>query len=65
MTKIIETLFIGGADSPYITDDRHAEIYRLFPLADIEMIENCGHWVHADKPGQFVELCTDFLLTQP
>ena len=60
-----ETLFIGGVDSPYITADRHAEIMRLFPLADIEMVENCGHWVHADQPEIFVELCSDFLLTQP
>ena len=60
-----DTLFIGGKLSPYITEEMHSDIKKLFPMADIEMIDDCGHWVHADKPQIFVDLCSDFLLTLP
>ena len=56
------TQFIGGNDSIYITKERHKDIYANFPNADIEMIDNCGHWVHFDQPQRFLQICTDFLL---
>ena len=59
------TLFIGGKLSPYITEEMHSDIKKLFPMADIEMIDDCGHWVHTDKPQIFVDLITDFLSRLP
>lgn len=54
------TLFIAASRSPYIEDKDHKEIMRLFPQARIEMID-AGHWLHVQKPEQFLELVTDFL----
>lgn len=56
-----ETLFIGGADSLYITEERHDLITDNFPLADIKMLDNCGHWVHHDQPQLFLNNCSDYL----
>lgn len=56
-----ETLFIAGAKSDYIQSHHQAEIIRLFPKADLTMIEDAGHWVHAEAPGPFVEVVQAFL----
>lgn len=57
----IETLFIGGQMSNYITDDIHAEIVRQFPAASIEFVAGAGHWLHAEQPQRVVELVRKFL----
>lgn len=55
------TLFIGGANSDYITKDHEPEIKRLFPRAQITHLANAGHWVHADQPHAFLALVREFL----
>jgi len=55
------TLFLGGDRSDYITLAHQAEIERLFPLADLDIINDAGHWVHADQPAAFVERLRNFL----
>ncbi|MDP2179542.1 alpha/beta fold hydrolase [Methylicorpusculum sp.] len=52
-------LFIVGGNSNY-TDPN--AVYDLFPNAGIKAIENAGHWLHAEKPGEFVEVANSFLL---
>ena len=47
------TLFIRGGNSNYMSDAHGPEINRLFPAAKIEVIEGAGHWLHAEKPGEF------------
>lgn len=54
-------LFIAGGRSDYVRPEHHAEIRRLFPAAEIEVIEGAGHWVHADAPGPFVDAVKRFL----
>ena len=54
------TLFIGGSNSDYIKEEDHALIRQHFPEAKIESIAGAGHWVHAEKPEEVVELMTDF-----
>jgi len=57
-----DTLFISGANSPYIDWKRDEErIHQLFPFATLEIINNAGHWVHSDQPKLFVETCAKFL----
>lgn len=56
-----ETLFIRGDRSDYISDDYVPEILALFPNAKIETIDDCGHWLHSEKPKEFSELLLDFL----
>ena len=51
-----DTVFIGGANSLYITKERHKLIKENFPRAEIEMLDNCGHWVHHDQPRLFLDI---------
>jgi esterase len=55
------TLFIGGAASSYIRPEHRPTIERLFPNAGIVHIPDAGHWVHAERPRQFIEAVTPFL----
>jgi pimeloyl-ACP methyl ester carboxylesterase len=54
-------LFVGGSASDYIQPDHHASILRLFPQASIQMIPGAGHWLHAEKPADFLSLVSGFL----
>lgn len=56
-----ETLFIRGGKSRYIKDEDWADIQQLFTNAELKTIEGSGHWVHAEKPAEVIELVTDFL----
>lgn len=55
------SLFVAGGSSPYVQPHHHAEIKALFPGAEIEIIPGAGHWLHAEKPGPFLELLKGFL----
>ncbi len=55
------TLFMRGSESPYIQDEDIPAIKRIFPNAIIETIQGASHWVHAQKPDEFVSLLMDFL----
>lgn len=59
-----ETLFIRGGKSDYITDEDWPDIKLLFPNAFLQTIEDAGHWVHAEKPKEFVAAVRDFLSDQ-
>lgn len=54
-------LFVTGAESPYVPPRHHAAIRAFFPNARIETVAGAGHWVHAEKPAEFVALARDFL----
>ncbi len=54
-------LFLKGADSAYIQEKHRDEIRRLFPQAQLSIIEGTGHWLHAEKTETFVALCRRFL----
>jgi esterase len=55
------TLFIRGSESPYILDEDIPTIKRIFPNAQIEVIQGAGHWVQAEKPVEFVEVLMKFI----
>ena len=57
-----ESLFIAGSDSEYLIQNDMREIEKLFPKASFKSIENAGHWVHADRPGEFLKTVKSFLL---
>ena len=48
------TLFIRGERSKYILDEDIAEIKKIFSNSEFKTIAGAGHWVHADKPEDFV-----------
>lgn len=55
------TIFIGGANSDYIQPKDHDAIKKLFPMAEFHYIDGASHWVHADKPNEFIDLLTAFI----
>lgn len=54
-------LFLRGARSDYISADQAEMLYRFFPMAQLETIENAGHWLYAEQPQQFAAAIERFL----
>ncbi|MEH6557073.1 MAG: alpha/beta fold hydrolase [Oceanicoccus sp.] len=54
-------LFIKGELSDYITEAYSDATRRLFPNAQLKIIQNTGHWLHAEKPVIFNQLVKRFL----
>ncbi|KAF9901757.1 hypothetical protein EC991_005731 [Linnemannia zychae] len=54
-----KVLFIRGIKSKYIQEKEMDAIRSYFPQARIESL-NTGHWVHAEKPEEFLKLVTEF-----
>ncbi|MCB0480466.1 MAG: alpha/beta fold hydrolase [Flavobacteriales bacterium] len=59
----VESLFIRGAKSNYVREKDLAEIAIGFPNSTIATIEGAGHWLHAEKPKEYVEKTLSFLLS--
>ncbi|WP_026808530.1 alpha/beta fold hydrolase [Arenibacter latericius] len=55
------TLFLRGDKSEYITDADMTEIKKHFPKANLETIDNAGHWLHAENPKQFLAKSIPFI----
>jgi pimeloyl-ACP methyl ester carboxylesterase len=55
------TVFIRGAKSKYVLDADWPSILPYFPKATLVTIPEAGHWVHADKPAEFVAAVQRFL----
>nr|XP_054768107.1 protein ABHD11-like [Lytechinus pictus] len=56
-----DTLFIGGSNSIYLRPEDYPELKNLFPNASFESIEGAGHWVHSEKPAEFLKTILSFL----
>ncbi len=56
------TLFISGSNSNYISPESHPLIQKLFPKAIIDTVPDAGHWLHFDKPNEFVAKVVPFLI---
>lgn len=39
----------------------YPEIRRLFPNVQIRHIPGAGHWVHSEKPHDFMRIVIDFI----
>ncbi|GAA5941583.1 hypothetical protein JCM1841_002006 [Sporobolomyces salmonicolor] len=59
--KVFEkpSLFLKGSKSKYINSKNIPTIKQFFPNSQLETLET-GHWVHAEKPKEFVELLEKF-----
>ncbi|MEZ5930880.1 MAG: alpha/beta fold hydrolase [Alphaproteobacteria bacterium] len=55
------TLFLSGAESTYVTSSHRPVIKELFGRADLRVIADAGHWVHAEQPTAFLAHLQDFL----
>lgn len=56
-------LFIKGALSGYIQFEDEAIIRRMYPDALIETMADATHFLHAEKPAEFVQILSKFLKT--
>ncbi|QAA83218.1 alpha/beta fold hydrolase [Aequorivita sp. H23M31] len=56
-----EVLFLSAEKSGYILPIDELLIKKHFPNATIKEISNAGHWLHADNPDEFYDLCQSFL----
>ena len=54
------TLFIKGENSDYINENNTHAMKKLFPNAELEVINGTGHWLHAEKPKSFNTLVIRF-----
>ena len=54
-------LFLAGAQSNYLLREYREKIKKLFPQAVLAKIPGAGHWLHADKPQEFVAALRVFL----
>lgn len=54
-------LFLSGTQSAYVLPAHRPAIRTLFPAARFARIRGAGHWLHAEKPVEFVETLRVFL----
>ncbi len=56
-----DTLFIAGGKSDYIKPEYKQKTMSLFPKAQLKIIPEASHWLHAEKPKIFISICQRFL----
>ena len=54
-------LFLSGGNSDYVTAAHRPAIKALFPQARFAKIPGAGHWLHAEKPQEFIGSVAAFL----
>jgi esterase len=47
-------IFIKGGNSSYLPDEDFQNILRVFPAAELIVIPQAGHWIHADNPADVI-----------
>ena len=53
-------LFIKAENSDYLTSDHKEEVLAQFPNAEVKMIKDTTHWLHAERPAIFNRLACEF-----
>ena len=56
-----KVLFLAGEKSDYITSSTTIHLFDLYPNAEIEIIKNAGHWIHAENPTEVYEKVNAFI----
>lgn len=54
-------LFLRGGNSKYIDPTDEPPIRQMYPQAQIQTIAGAGHWLHAEKPEEFLEALGAFI----
>ena len=55
------TLFIRGEKSDYLLKEDEEKILSMFPKATFVEIKDASHWVHAEKPEEFLQVIKSYL----
>ena len=58
----IDTLCIFGGDSPYINEKYKDKFKTLFKNLKFFKIEDAGHWLHVEKPKEFIKIISKKLI---
>lgn len=53
--------FLKGENSAYLDTEDFREILRFFPAAELKIIENTGHWLHAENPDAVAKALLELL----
>jgi pimeloyl-ACP methyl ester carboxylesterase len=53
--------FIKGGASNYITEENFKSCKEIFPKAELKTIEGAGHWIHFEKPKEFIKTINDII----
>ena len=56
-----DVLFIRGGISDYLPIEDFDLIKKIFPSAEIKTIDGASHWLHADRPEEFIKEVKTFL----
>lgn len=56
-------LFLKGEQSNYILESHRAEVEQRFPKAQLRVVSDTEHWLHAEKPELVARLISRFLLS--
>ncbi len=57
----LPVLSLYGGASGYVEDAARAAISRQFPNAEFHAIPGAGHWLHAEKPAEFLSAVQNWL----
>lgn len=57
-------LFLCGGNSNYVKDNDVFTIKEIFPNSTVSHIPDCGHWVHFEKPNEFLQSVKGYLQPQ-
>lgn len=57
-------LWIGGEKSNYVKDEDEPVMRSLFPSTIRITMRGAGHWVHSEKPEEFINALRTFLLSE-
>lgn len=55
------TVFLSGGKSDYVQDAYRPAIEGLFPMASYQVVDNAGHWVHAERPDEVIAAIAAFI----
>lgn len=54
-------LFLKGERSGYIGITDEEAIRHYFPWAEVKIIQDTGHWIHAEQPDEFLKAVRSFI----
>lgn len=57
----LPVLFVRGSKSNYISAEDAKIIKQYYPNAEVETIDDAGHWVQAENPNAFLECLKTFI----
>ncbi|HPT11751.1 MAG TPA: alpha/beta fold hydrolase [Bacteroidales bacterium] len=51
----LPVILLKGERSKYVSESDMEKIKKIFPLTDVRVAEQCGHWIHTDCPDAVVD----------